>query len=85
MFNRNYALEEVNSLKKAEKCNAKEEKDVFGPAQFIKNGNEDKICNRIFRKCGAIWNFSANSSVLVEVSILAYVKFGKAFLPKCGV
>ena len=32
MFNRNYALEEVNSLKKAEECNAKEEKDVFGPA-----------------------------------------------------
>ena len=32
MFNRNYALEEVNSLKKAEECNAKEEMDVFGSA-----------------------------------------------------
>ena len=33
----------------------------------------------------AIWNFSENSSVLVELSILALIKFGKVFLLKCSV
>ena len=35
MFNRNFALEEVNSLKKAEECNPKEEKNVFGSVSIV--------------------------------------------------
>ena len=35
MLNRSYALEEVNSFKKAEECNPIEEKNVFGSISIV--------------------------------------------------
>ena len=57
MFNRNFALEEVNSLKKAEECNAKEKRMYLGQHSSLKTEMRTKFAIQFSENEGPFGTF----------------------------